>query len=132
MSVSKNLCYNLTLKVANIALPLITIPYITRVLVKEAIGSVSFTSSIVQYFILAGTLGTRYYGIRAIAFARNNRSELSETFGEICFIKLVTSFLSLVTFGCFIHIFLSEFRFLFYIQTILLLGSAIDITWFFM
>ncbi len=51
-SIGKNFVYNIILKVANIGFPLITFPYVTRVLGAEGIGKVNFASSIVMYFVI--------------------------------------------------------------------------------
>ena len=60
-SVTKNYIYNLMYQVLVLILPLITAPYISRVLGAENIGIYSFTLSISAYFILFGSLGIALY-----------------------------------------------------------------------
>ena len=66
-SIGKNLIYNILLQIVTLFMPLITTPYVSRVLGTEGIGAYSYTLSIVQYFIIIGTLGISMYGNRAIA-----------------------------------------------------------------
>ena len=55
-SISKNFLYNLLYQIVTLVSPLITVPYVSRILGKEGIGIFSYTNSITQYFILIGTL----------------------------------------------------------------------------
>ena len=61
-SVKKNYFYNLIYQLLTLILPLITTPYISRVLGAEKIGIYSYTTSVVTYFILFGSLGVSMYG----------------------------------------------------------------------
>ena len=70
-SVVKNYIYNLMYQILTIILPIVTTPYISRVLGAEPIGIYGYTISIVTYFILFGTLGISMYGQREIAYAPN-------------------------------------------------------------
>ena len=76
-SVTKNYIYNLMYQVLVLILPLITAPYISRVLGAENIGIYSFTLSISAYFILFGSLGIALYGQREIAYVQDNKKKYS-------------------------------------------------------
>ena len=67
-----NYIYNLSFQIFSIIVPLITTPYISRVLGAEMIGIYSYTLSISTYFIVAGSLGFPLYGQREIAYRSNN------------------------------------------------------------
>lgn len=56
-SITKNYIYNLSYEILALILPLITTPYISRILGAENIGIYSYTTSITTYFILFGSLG---------------------------------------------------------------------------
>ena len=71
-------------------MPLITTPYLSRVLGAEAIGIYSYTLSIATYFILFGTLGISLYGQREIAYVQEDDKKRSITFWEILFLKIIT------------------------------------------
>ena len=72
-SILKNYIYNLIYQIVVIILPLITTPYLSRVLGAENIGIYSYTLSIVTYFILIGSLGVAMYGQREIAYLQNDK-----------------------------------------------------------
>ena len=82
-SIAKNYIYNLIYQMLTILLPLITTPYLSRVLGAEAIGIYGYTISIVTYFILFGTLGVSMYGQREIAYkAEDKKSGHGKSFGH--------------------------------------------------
>ena len=79
-SVTKNYIYNLLYQILTIIIPLITTPYLSRVLGAENIGIYSFTISITTYFILFGSLGVAMYGQREIAYVQNDIKKRSKIF----------------------------------------------------
>jgi len=129
-SVLRNLSYNIVLQFVLMVLPLISIPYVSRVLGAEGIGAYSFTLSLTQYFIIFGTLGTSLYGNRQIAYVRDNQEELSRTFSSIFFIRAITTTLSL---GLYFIVFgtSESLRTLRLIQSIHILSAIFDVTWLF-
>ena len=93
-SVKLNALLNAVLQIANIIFPLITFPYVSRVLLVEANGRLSFCSNIINYFSLFATLGLSTYGIKVVARVREDRIKLSKTVHELLFINLITTSLS--------------------------------------
>lgn len=87
---------NSLLKMSNVIFPLITYPYISRVLQPAGIGKISFASSVVSYFTMFAQLGIPTYGIRACAEVRDNKTELSRTVQELLIINLITSAIAYV------------------------------------
>ena len=69
--------YNLIYQILIIVLPLITTPYISRVLGAENIGIYSYTISVATYFILFGSLGIATYGQREIAYIQDDKKKYS-------------------------------------------------------
>ena len=57
MSIKKNFLYNILLNISNIAFPIITIPYVSRILGVDQIGEFSFVTTLVEYFVLFAALG---------------------------------------------------------------------------
>ena len=78
-----NFLYNMVYQVALMILPLITMPYVSRVLGAEGIGTYSYTYSIAQYFLLFGMLGVENYGNRSIARVRDDEQKRSAVFSSI-------------------------------------------------
>lgn len=93
-----NLLYNFLLNFINFTFPLITLPYVTRVLGVDNIGKYTFSLSFSSWFLIFATFGTTTYGIREIARVRNNKHLLSETFSAIFFINLVMTIIALTTY----------------------------------
>lgn len=88
-SVKFNAIMNTILTLSSFIFPLITFPYVSRILQPEGTGAVSFANSIVTYFTMIASLGVPTYGIRACSKARDNKEELSRTVQEILIINLV-------------------------------------------
>ena len=57
MKVVKNYLYNAFYQIFVLLVPLVTTPYLSRVLGPQGVGINSYTNSIIQYFILAGSIG---------------------------------------------------------------------------
>ncbi|MEE8670873.1 MAG: flippase [Heyndrickxia coagulans] len=131
MSIAKNYIYNMIYQLASIILPIITIPYISRVLGSAGVGINAYTNSIIQYFVLLGTIGIALYGNREIAYVRDDKEKLSKTFWGIFYLQLTTTFVSYLIFLVFWWI-SAEYHYIFLIQSIYIIAAAFDISWLFM
>ncbi len=98
-SVKYNFIMNAILTVAGIIFPLITFPYISRVLLVEGSGKVAFATSVVTYFTMFASLGIPTYGVRACAIVRDNKEKLSKTVQELLIISGGTTLLTYIVFG---------------------------------
>ncbi len=94
----KNFIMNAMLTVSSILFPIITFPYVSRVLGPEGTGRVSFATSLVSYFTMFAQLGIPTYGIRACAAVRDDREALTRTAHELLMINLVMSAVSYAAF----------------------------------
>ena len=95
-SLVKNYLYNSSWNILKIIFPLITFPYVTRVLGPEMLGKVYFAESFMGYFIMLAMLGIPIYGLREVAKCRNSHEVLSKTVNEIL---LINFFSMLVAIG---------------------------------
>lgn len=86
-----NFIMNAFLTMSSFIFPLITFPYISRILGPSGTGLVSFATSIVTYFALFAQLGIPTYGIRAVARVRDDKVLLSKTVQEIFIINILMS-----------------------------------------
>ena len=77
------------LQVANFILPLVTIPYLVRVLGAEKFGLVMFAYAFNQYFVMLVDFGFSLSATREIALNRNDPQKISEIFWSIIVIKTV-------------------------------------------
>lgn len=130
-SIKKNYIYNLLYQILVIVIPIITIPYISRVLGARNIGIYGYTLSISAYFILIGSLGVALYGQREIAYVQNNKKKCSKRFWEIFLLRILTIGIATVIYY-FIFV-KGNLKYGIYFKILLLeiLGNAIDISWFF-
>ena len=125
-----NYIYNLMYQVLIIILPIITTPYLSRVLGVKNIGIYGYTISIVTYFTLVGALGINKYGQREIAYVQEDRYKKSKTFWELNTIRLVTI---LITSIIFMFAFCITGKYVLYYRILLLelLAIVLDISWYF-
>lgn len=130
-SIRKNFLYNTAYQILLILLPLITTPYISRVLGAERIGVYTYTYTLVNYFVLAAMLGVKNYGNRSIAAVRENPELLSRTFWEIYGLQFLCSALALAAYLGFIFFFETDNRLILIIQSIYLFSGMLDISWLF-
>lgn len=91
--IRKNYFYNIALSVTNILFPLLSFPYVSRVLGPHGIGKAQLAISFAQYFALFAALGIPIYGIQEIAKVRDNKSKLDKVFSELVMIYFITSML---------------------------------------
>lgn len=111
-------------------LPLVTAPYVSRVLGAEGTGIFSYTSSIQAYFTLFAALGTGVYGVREIARKRNNKKQYSTLFWEIELLTVLTSSVAIILWLLW-AIFSKEFQLIYLILTLNLFAVLFDISWFY-
>ena len=130
-NIKKNFAYNIAYQILIIILPLITTPYVSRVLGVDGVGTYSYTYSIAYYFCLFGMLGISNHGNRSVALSKSDKNKLSETFWNNYIIQLLASFLSLICYFLFIIFFFDGNKTIAYIDSIFLLSYMIDISWFF-
>lgn len=121
MKVVKNYLYNAFYQIFVLLVPLVTTPYLSRVLGPHGVGINSYTNSIIQYFILAGSIGIGMYGNRQIAFVRDDKEKLTRTFYEIFFLRIITITIAYVFFVVFLLL-TKEYR-LYYIANQFLLSQ---------
>ncbi len=128
-SVKKNFFYNTFSQILNILIPIITTPYLARVLGAEKTGIYSYSYTITTYFILFVMLGLNNYGNRTIATVRDNKELLSKTFWSIYCMQHVTGIV--VSTLYFLYAFGFSNDLLTWILYIPVLAAILDINWFF-
>lgn len=127
MKVIKNYLYNLSYQILTIILPIITVPYVTRIFTSEDLGNYGFYNSIVSYFSLFAMLGIGIYGTKQVAAA----SDVSSTFWNIYAIQFVASLLALSVYLIAV-VSISQMRTtISLILGIVLLTKMLDISWLF-
>lgn len=95
-SVKKNFLYSSILTTANYVFPLITYPYVSRVLGVTNIGICNFVDSIIHYFVLVSMMGINIVGIREVAKDKRSREELNGTFSALFWLNTITTTVAFV------------------------------------
>lgn len=128
--VTKNYFYNLSYQILILSVPLVTTPYVSRVLGAKGVGTFSYTNSIVQYFILFGCVGLNLYGQREIAYAQHEKTKRDKVFWELVMLRIITVSISLLVyfFTLASH---GTYAFIFLVMSLDVLASMVDISWFF-
>lgn len=132
-TIKRNFFYNLLLQLSKVLFPLITAPYIARVLDPEGVGVANFVNTYSSYFALFAVLGIPLYGIREIAKKRSDLGASEEFVSQIISIELFSTLL--VTFFYLLSVYfigqLNENTTLFLFAGITLYITPFKIEWFF-
>ena len=125
----RNYLYNVSYHIFLIIVPLITAPYLARVLSSESLGIFSYINSVVSVITTFGILGLQSYGFRQIAYDRDDANALNRTFSSIYELRVI---LLLIITAVYIPISLfSKYKQYFLIQYALIAAQFIDISWLF-
>jgi O-antigen/teichoic acid export membrane protein len=125
-----NFIYTLSYQVLAVIVPLITTPYISRVLAPENIGIISYTTSICNYFLLLGNLGMATYAQLEIAKHRENKHDTSSLFFEISIARTTTMAVAFISYMIFISL-TGEHKIMYWFLSANLIASFIDCSWFY-
>lgn len=128
-SVKRNFIYNTAYQVLCLIIPLITTPYISRVLGSANIGIYSYSSSIVAYFSLFSLLGIHSFASREIAYCKDDLSR-NYVFNSVQTTKIVLTLISLISYIV-ISIKFSTYTEVMLILSITILANFFDITWYY-
>lgn len=130
-NIAKNYLYNLMYQILAVITPLLTTPYISRVIGENGIGIYSYSFSITSYFAIFAALGINTYGKLQIAGARDSKEKTSALFWEIFLARIATAALSIIIYIVFVMLFDHRYQTMLFILGLNVLSVAIDITWFF-
>lgn len=130
-SLKLNVVMNAILNMSAFIFPLISFPYVSRVLLAEGNGKVAFATSLISYFLMIAQLGIPTYGIRACAKVRDDKRLLSKTAHELLIINLVmmvVSYAALVLALAFVPR-LREERMLYLVCSLTIFFTTIGMEW---
>lgn len=132
MKVIKNYLYNASYQILNMLIPLITVPYISRVLGAHDVGINEYTNSWVTFFYLMGQMGVTLYGNREVAYHREDIYERSRTFWGVEALQVFTVSASLIAYLFAVFAFSTTFKYYFLMQGLWIIATGLDISWYFM
>lgn len=129
-TIKKNFAYNAIYQILVIILPIVTAPFVSRVLGPTKMGQYSYTYSIATYFLLIAKLGFDNYGNRSIARIRSSKGDLDKTFSGIYYLQFIIAFSIMCLYSIYV-LFISKYSTLALMQGLWVLGALFDINWFF-
>lgn len=130
-SVLKNVLLNIIRVSLSIIFPLITFPYVSRVLMAEKLGRVNYALSIENYFALIAALGISTYAVREGARRRHNKQEFDKFANEVFTVNLITTLISyvLMTFILLAVKNLHSYALVIYLQSASIILTTIGVDW---
>ena len=132
-TLAKNSLYNTLYSGFTVAFPLISITYLSKILLAEGIGKVEYARTVVTYFLTAASLGIPSYGVKIIAQAGNDATRRSRNFWEMFYLNFLSSIVCMIAYYIFItyNSYFYERRTLFYIMGSLLICNVANIDWYY-
>ena len=132
-SIKKNFLYNVLLNISKVIFPLITAPYVSRVLEPDGVGLFNFANTYAGWFALFAALGIPYYGIREVAKIRGDVDRQTRFVSEIVSISIIaTVFCTVLMFLTLLFVpQLNENYIVFLVSGIILYTTPFKVDWFF-
>ncbi len=130
-NVKRNYIYNVAYQLLVIITPLLTAPYIARVLGANGIGVFSYVTAIAAFFIIFANLGTSTYGQRETSYVQADIHGRSVVFWNTVIFRCTTTAIFLLIYGVFVFVLHPEWMIIYIIQFVEILNVACDTSWFF-
>lgn len=127
-SIKRNYFYNSLAVVLNMAIPLITAPFLSRTLGREGIGIFAYCYSIAQLFVLLAKMGLTNYGTREIARSKNVE-EKTKVFINLFSLQVLSTIIVSLLYFCYVILFSSDYQFEALLFLPLIIFSFLDIDW---
>lgn len=130
--ITTNFIFNTIKTVMVVLFPLISFPYISRVLGVEGIGKFQYCTSVISYFTLFSSLGINTYAIREAAKVRGDREKFTKFVKEIFTINMITTALSYL--GLLLFFMGGAFqgkRMVMLVYSVSIIGNTLCIDWFY-
>lgn len=126
----KNYFYNLSYQILMVISPLITTPYISRVLHADGVGVYSYTFTLATAFSLFATLGANTYGQREIAYCQDDIVKRTKSFWEIFIGRMIITVIVGIVYIIFCFVY-KEYTYYLFLQSFIVFSNMIDISWFY-
>ena len=130
-TISQNAILNIIYTLTNMIFPILTFPYVSRKLLVESMGRISFYQSVSNYAIMVSSLGISTYGIRAVARCRDNKIRLAKIIHELLIINITGTGIVIVIILIF-SFFVDRLRtdsILLLINILLIISAPLGVNW---
>lgn len=95
-TVASNFGYLMLLQVASYIFPLLTIPYLARVIGVEGFGKIAFAAAVIVWLKTISDWGFNYTATRDVALNKNDLNKVSEIFSNVLWARIILMLLSLL------------------------------------
>ena len=129
VNTKKNYLYNVICELVTTLIPLITTPYVTRILGRGGMGSYQYVLTVASYFVLFANFGVKAYGNRCIAQAKDDCDARNRIFSGIFSQQLMLSAVVSLLYLGYAAAFGGEYRVIFAVFGINMLSAMLEITW---
>ena len=128
-----NAAFLAIIQAANSFLPLLTVPFLVRVLGVELFGQLAFAMALMFYFIVLADYGFNLTATRAISIHRENWVKVGRIYSCVMLIKFVLLLFSAFCLACLVFFVpaLAEYRTLYFVSFLVVIGQSLFPVWFF-
>lgn len=131
MKLKVNIFYNTLSQILTLIIPLITAPYISRVIGTEGAGIYSYSTSVASCFAIFILLGVANYGARTIAANRENIYQCKKYFWSIYSFQFFVGIFVILVYCGYVLLFGNEYTVALELQIFYLLSVLLDNSWYF-
>jgi len=131
--ITGNYIYNLIYHALNVFLPMVTIPYVTRIIKPAEMGLFSMAQSVYSVVVIIAQFGVLIYGTRAIAIVQDDKTLLVERFRHIFSTQVFTTLLFLIP-GCIVPLLITGWSvtgWIFAVNGLVILNAMVELSWFY-
>lgn len=128
VNVKKNYFFNALYQITNILVPLVTAPYLSRILRADGLGQYSYGYSVAYYFYMFIRLGLHNYGNRTVAYIKGDKQELNKTVSEIYSFQFASGLVILIGYIVYCSMIASN-KIIAFIFAIYVVSGMIDFSW---
>lgn len=128
-SLKKNYIYNVLYQMLVLVTPLVTTPYLSRVLGADGVGTASYIESIVSYFTLFATMGMTTFGQREISYVQDDREKRTKIFWETNILELISALVAMLIY--YIYAVNQDNSALYLVLIFNIASVVVNVTWFF-
>ena len=129
MNTRRNYFYNVLSELITTLIPLITTPYVTRILGTDGMGAYNYVLTIASYFVLFANFGIKVYGNRCIAQVRDDPDARNRVFSGIFRLQLCLSLPVSALYAGYAMLFAGDYAAIFAVFGINLASAVLEITW---
>lgn len=126
--IAQNYIYNVAYQLLIILTPIITAPYLTRVLGADNLGIYSYVNSSGSIITTISLLGIYAYGTRQTAYVRDDQNKLTQTFWELELVRFILGTIGTIIYFMYMRI-NKSYSFYFFLFFPYIIAQFLDCSW---